>query len=111
MKLYRWLVQQYPSSSFVKQANAKIESLAAVAVPSPLPPVPPAPIPNLPATATPVSLPAAVAPVVPSPGTARTLTSIQRVILPGSYVSPSNSTRKSPIAKNGCPVRRGCFSI
>jgi N-acetylmuramoyl-L-alanine amidase len=83
MKLYRWLVQEYPSSSFVKQANAKIESLAAVAAPSPLPPVPAAPIPNLPATATPVSLPASVAPVAPSPDRA-TLTSIQRVILPGS---------------------------
>jgi len=83
MKLYRWLVQEYPSSSFVKQASAKIESLAAIATPSPLPPVPAAPIPNLPATATPVSLPAAVAPVVPSSDRA-TLTSIQRVVLPGS---------------------------
>ena len=83
MKLYRWLVQEYPSSSFVKQASAKIESLAAIATPSPLPPVPAAPIPNLPATATPVSLPAAVTPIVPSTDRA-TLTSIQRVILPGS---------------------------
>jgi len=83
MKLYRWLVQEYPSSSFVKQASAKIESLAAIATPSPLPPVPAAPIPNLPATATPVSLPAAVTPIVPSTDRA-TLTSIQRVVLPGS---------------------------
>jgi len=83
MKLYRWLVQEYPSSSFVKQANAKIESLAAVTAPPSLPPVPAPPLPNLPATAMPISLPAVATPVAPSQARA-TLTSIQRVILPGS---------------------------
>jgi N-acetylmuramoyl-L-alanine amidase len=74
MKLYRWLVNEYPSSSFVKQANAKIESLGNVAE---------TPIQNLQVAATPVSLPRAVSPAAPSQERA-TLTSIQRVILPGS---------------------------
>jgi N-acetylmuramoyl-L-alanine amidase len=88
LKFYRWLVQEYPASSFVKQANAKITSLGKATMPSitpapPLPPIPSAPAANLPATATPVSVPAAVTAPVPSPDRA-TLTSIQRVILPGS---------------------------
>ena len=74
MKFYRWLVREYPSSSFVKQANAKIESLGDTATT--------APIQTLQATATPVSVPAA-APVAP-PRERATLTSIQRVVLPGS---------------------------
>ena len=72
MKFYRWLVQEYPASSFVKQANARIASLGKVVE---------APVPNLPVAATPVSLPPSAAPVAPSPERA-TLTSIQRVVLP-----------------------------
>ena len=34
MRLYRWLVQEYPSSSFVKQANAKIASLGSTTMPT-----------------------------------------------------------------------------
>ena len=88
VKLYRWLIQEYPSSSFVKQANGKIASLGKATLPSitsapPAPPLAPAPVANLAATPTPVSLPAGVAPVAPSPDRA-TLTSIQRVILPNS---------------------------
>ena len=88
LKFYRWLVQEYPASSFVKQANAKIASLGKATMPSiapapPMPATPAPPLPNLPEAATPVSLPAAVAPVAPVAGRA-TLTSIQRVILPAS---------------------------
>ena len=75
MKFYRWLVREYPSSSFVKQANAKIESLGDDAATTP--------IQNLQAAAAPASIPAAVAPVAP-PRERATLTSIQRVVLPGS---------------------------
>lgn len=74
MKFYRWLVNEYPSSSFVKQASAKLESFGNVAE---------APIQNLQVAATPVLLPRAVPPAAPSQERA-TLTSIQRVILPGS---------------------------
>ena len=61
MKLYRWLVREYPASSFVRQANAKIASLGNEVAPASLPP--------------------SKAPVAPSPDPA-VLTSIQRVILP-----------------------------
>jgi len=66
-----------------KAATAVINLDNGDAAPSPLPPVPAAPLPTLPVTATPVSLPAGVSPVAPSQERA-TLTSIQRVILPGS---------------------------
>ncbi len=73
MKLYRWLAQEYPASSFVKQANAKIASLGKAVE---------APTSNLPVVAMPVSLPStSPAPVAPPPERAM-LTSIQRVILP-----------------------------
>ena len=67
LKLYRWLIQEYPASPFVKQANAKVSALGNARMPS----MPPAPV------------PAEAATVAPSPGKA-TLSSIQRVILPGS---------------------------
>ena len=82
LKLYRWLVQEYPSSSFVKQANAKIASLGRRrrCRRSPMPPVPAAPSRSS-GCATPVCC-LRRAPVAPSPDRA-TLTSIQRVVLPG----------------------------
>jgi N-acetylmuramoyl-L-alanine amidase len=67
LKLYRWLIQEYPSSPFVKQANVKVSALGNATMPS----------------ITPASVPADAAPVVPSPAKA-TLSSIQRVVLPGS---------------------------
>jgi N-acetylmuramoyl-L-alanine amidase len=84
VKLYRWLVQEYPSSSFVKQANAKIASLgkatvAATTSAPPPPPVAPSQAQFLPASAGPVPPPAAA----PS-GERATLTAIQRVVLPDS---------------------------
>ena len=73
MRLYRWLVQEYPASSFVKQANAKIASLGKVTIPT----ITPAPVA---VTTAPVG--PAVAPI-PSLERA-TLTSIQRVVLPST---------------------------
>ncbi len=73
VKLYRWLVQEYPSSSFVKQANGKIASLGDMTLPT----ITPGPVAL---TTAPVS--PAVAPI-PSPERA-TLTSIQRVVLPNT---------------------------
>lgn len=35
LKFYRWLVREYPHSSFVKQANAKIAAIAKIASPPP----------------------------------------------------------------------------
>ena len=63
LKMYRWLVEEYPASGFVKQANAKMAALVA-----PVAPVAPA------ALAAPVALVA--------PADRATLTAIQRVVLP-----------------------------
>ena len=71
MRFYRWLVQEYPSSSFVKQANAKIASLGSTTMPT-----------MTPVTVTTAPVGPAVAPI-PSPERA-TLTSIQRVVLPNT---------------------------
>ncbi|HUQ86173.1 MAG TPA: N-acetylmuramoyl-L-alanine amidase [Vicinamibacterales bacterium] len=73
VRLYRWLVQEYPSSSFVKQANAKIVSLGNTTMPT----IAPAPV-----ALTNAPLAAAAAPI-PSPDRA-TLTSIQRAVLPNT---------------------------
>ena len=59
-KFYRWLVEEYPSSSFVKQANAKIAALgkATIATTTPAPSLPPivaVPAQNLPSPAAPVA--------------------------------------------------------
>ena len=67
LKLYRWLIREYPSSAFVKQANVKVSALGNATMPS----------------ISPASISADAAPVEPSPAKA-TLSSIQRVILPGS---------------------------
>jgi N-acetylmuramoyl-L-alanine amidase len=69
LKLYRWLIEEYPSSSFVKQANVKVSSLGKTTMPS-ITPAPPMPQET-------------AAPSATSPAKA-TLSSIQRVILPGS---------------------------
>ena len=96
VKLYKWLVAEYPRSTFVKQANAKIATFTklAVASPAPLPPIPAKPV-------TPLLLPGRVlAPMataaasvsaypsnvenaeIKPTGERATLTSIQRVVLP-----------------------------
>jgi N-acetylmuramoyl-L-alanine amidase len=81
IKLYRWLIQEYPSSSFVKRANAKVASLGKAAL------APAAPTPAV----TPMVTPASTAPSVPAapatappPGERATLTSIQRVVMPAA---------------------------
>jgi len=109
VKLYRWLVQEYPKSSMVKLASAKIAMLSnastTAARAAALPPAAKAPVPNLPsrplgvpATAfasapwpvAPIPAPVPVAPVpaaasaaanAPSPDRAL-LTGIQRTVLP-----------------------------
>jgi N-acetylmuramoyl-L-alanine amidase len=72
-KLYRWLVQEYPSSSFVKQANAKIASLsqATIATTTAAPVLPPI-----------VAVPVQHLPLAAAPADRATLTAIQRVALP-----------------------------
>lgn len=78
MRLYRWLIQEYPSSSLVKQANTKIAKLVTVSVPA-VPVVQAAPVHNLPAPAAPIAPPSAAA--LPLADRA-TLMGIQRVVLP-----------------------------
>ena len=74
VRLYQWLVKEYPASSLVTRANAKISALAKPAAP-PAPPIAP-PAPGLPAAAEAVTPPG-----VPFLERA-TLTNIQRVVLP-----------------------------
>ena len=74
LKFYRWLAQEYPTSTYVKQANVKIASLARGVSPA---------VPTVVAAATPVA--ATVAPAVIEPAADRaTLTTIQRVVLPNA---------------------------
>jgi N-acetylmuramoyl-L-alanine amidase len=97
LKTYRWLVQEYPKSTFVKRATAKIAAFgkATPAVATPAPPMPAAkPAPVIPAMRSTIgffAFAAAVAPNVPDTPVAvdavperATLTAIQRVVLPDS---------------------------
>ena len=77
VKLYRWLIQEYPASSLVKQANSKLAVLAKASIPT----VTPLPVAVQPASAVALVPPAALS--VRDPGPA-TLISIQRVVLPDS---------------------------
>lgn len=83
LKMYRWLVQEYPRSPFTKPANAKIAAMTKVTAP-PAPAIVATAVRNLPSTSAPIALPpapATAAPVVMAPDRA-TLTGIQRVVLP-----------------------------
>ena len=93
VKFYRWLVQEYPSSPLVKQANIKLAALTKPTVPPATTVAPAAPAPTVaPAVAPPQALPAAAAPLVtpavtppvspPQVGERATLKAIQRVVLP-----------------------------
>jgi N-acetylmuramoyl-L-alanine amidase len=108
LKIYRWLIQEYPKSTFVKHANAKVATLAKTAptLPAAVPAVATAPPPLAPlvsrplkaaaflppaadrvAYAVPASPSTPVAPaasVAPAPPDRATLTAISRVVLPAS---------------------------
>jgi N-acetylmuramoyl-L-alanine amidase len=107
LKLYRWLVSQYPKSTFVKQANRKIGALskgtatsapavaaapvrnapaAAAAPPPSAPPVVSVPVVSAPVSvaALPVLESALPEPPFAGPAPTATLTGIQRVVLPSS---------------------------
>jgi len=74
LKFYRWLVQEYPTSTYVKQANVKIAGLTRGVTPA---------VPTVAGVATTVA--ATVAPAAPEPAAERaTLTTIQRVVLPNA---------------------------
>ena len=80
IKLYRWLIEEYPTSSFVKRSNAKVASLSkpTLAAPVAVTPSGPAPQPQLVAAST---APGVIPASVPSTPARATLTSIQRVVL------------------------------
>jgi N-acetylmuramoyl-L-alanine amidase len=82
LKMYRWLVQEYPASSFVKQANVKMAALGKPVLGT----TPPPPVPALIAeTVSSASTPSNAAGVASTPtGERATLTAIHRVVLPGS---------------------------
>ncbi len=79
VRLYRWLVNEYPASSLVKRANQQLTALARprTAAPPPAPPAAP-PAPALPAPAVAIAAPITAA-AVPAPAT---LMGIQRTVLP-----------------------------
>ncbi len=76
VRMYRWLVAEYPSSTFVKRANQQLAALTTRKMTASVPTAPPAPA--MPVAAAPVETPAisgaAIAPA--------TLTGIQRTVLP-----------------------------
>ena len=88
LKLYRWLVAEYPRSAFAKQANNKIAAMTGAKPPAP----PPAGTPVLLASRTLMPFAVAAATVVAHPAiddadggpltNRATLTSIQRSVLP-----------------------------
>lgn len=104
VKLYRWLVNQYPKSTFVKQANRKITALTKVTTPTP-PAVAAAPSRSLPAPAAAIPPPAgpptpAPLAAAPSPATTPTPTpAITPVASPASeppVVTPAAPTTMAP---------------
>lgn len=84
MKLYRWLVQEYPKSTFAKQANAKIAQMGKMTVASVAPAAPELVLVSTPPAAVNASAPAGAPPVPVTPAERATLTSIQRVVLPNA---------------------------
>lgn len=83
LKFYRWLISEYPSSTFVKQANRKISTLTKVSAPAPAVAAAPPPASSTAATAVPAPATSDVASPAPS-GDKATLTGIHRVVLPDS---------------------------
>jgi N-acetylmuramoyl-L-alanine amidase len=81
IKLYRWLIQEYPSSGFVKRATAKVATLSKATLATTAPTAPPAQIVRA-STATSAAPVPATAP--PSSAERATLTSIQRVVMPNA---------------------------
>jgi N-acetylmuramoyl-L-alanine amidase len=76
LKMYRWLVQEYPRSAFAKQANAKIASMTKVVTAAA------APLPALPSSPVVTAASAAATAVPPTAPDRATLKGIQRVVLP-----------------------------
>ena len=82
LKMFRWLVKEYPRSTFVKPSNAKIARITAEAQAGAVAETASNPLPSTPIT--PVST-ALAAPLPESAAVDRaTLTSIQRVVLPNA---------------------------
>ena len=79
MKFYRWLVDEYPTSTFVKQANGKLAGLGKVSAP-PVPAITTAAVKPGPPLAPPAIVETAIATVAVADRA--TLTSIQRIVLP-----------------------------
>ncbi|MEO7133105.1 MAG: N-acetylmuramoyl-L-alanine amidase [Vicinamibacterales bacterium] len=74
VKFFRWLVQEYPASTYVKQANVKIASLTKGVTPT---------VPTVVAAAT-VAAATGAPPRIDSVADRATLTTIQRVVLPNA---------------------------
>ena len=75
VRMYQWLVNEYPTSTLVARANANLDALAKPAAPTP-PPTPPSPAP------TPTAIAETIAPPVVPAQERAILTNIQRIVLP-----------------------------
>jgi N-acetylmuramoyl-L-alanine amidase len=98
LKLYRWLVSQYPQSTFVKQANRKIAALTKVPAPS-TPAVAAAPARNLPAPVAAVPPPPPTpkpSPAVVATTTSTALAAAPSPLAPGAPVVPATPAPESP---------------
>ena len=91
LKMYRWLVKEYPTSTFVKPANAKIASIAGGNAASPPPAkatkavaalLPFRPLTPLAMAAAPAMADSALVAIDAATSERATLTSIERVVLP-----------------------------
>ncbi len=79
IKLYRWLIEEYPTSPFVKRSTAKVASLSKAASAAPVAAAPAV------AAVKPQAVPASAPPnPSASPGATATLTAIDRVVLPNA---------------------------
>jgi N-acetylmuramoyl-L-alanine amidase len=92
IRFYRWLVKEYPSSSFVKRANQQVAAIntprvaapaARAAAPTPPPATPPATVPTVTSPATPSAADVA-SEAAASAGEPVTLTAIERTVLPNA---------------------------
>lgn len=92
LKFYRWLVSQYPKSTFVKQANRKIATLTKASAP-PVAAVATPPAKSLPAPAATVPPPAATAASRPAPAAATAAATI-----PAAGPAPAVTPAAVPVA-------------
>jgi len=100
LKMYRWLVAEYPKSTFVKQANAKIAMITKVNAPPP-PPIKAVPALNLPAPAAAVPPPLTAKPITPLLLPFRVLAPMAAIASPAIAYPPVINSAETPTVPTG----------